>query len=217
MKLPNRRSLLLGGRSGRILALFALVVISSLSLIGLTAETVQANEPPTDFGNHVEDESKEIAIESYRWMIEAFRNESWATDIHLQILEDYWVTDEELAKVEQLYKYCVASAFPGAYVEFLSPMMSNIVFADAEQEEYNFRNAPCFGIMGLVRPLHFMMRVNPELESQESFIRRCLSRRGIDFGNDLDDKQFREAIWADDFSETNPDAWECVAEVSALG
>jgi len=142
---PNRRILIIG------LALVAISVISVLAFVLVNRQV--STSTPND---------RDRAVAAYRDVIEETRHQEWTTELQLQILDDYWISDEELAEIERVYSECVAENFPGSTVEFVSPNQSRIIFANDTQEELNTQTRPCSGLMGLIRPLHDNMRTDPD-------------------------------------------------------
>jgi len=187
----------------------------SVLFVGLNSGTGGASEYHPGTVVNASDEVT-AAIASYRDIIEEIRIQEWTTDLHLEILSDYWISDEELATVETAYVQCVAMHFPGAVVTFPNPFMSEIEFASEEQAEINRSEGPCHGVLGVIRPLHYQMRVNPLHHSQQFFIRQCFEDRGLDIGTNLTDSELSDLIWSDEFITENPEGWQCVVEVTAL-
>jgi len=164
-----------------------------------------------------DDSSQERAIASYRELIEMMREQDWITEQHLRILEDNWVTDAELAEIEETYSSCVAEHFPGATVEFPSPTSSRTTFATPEQQELAYESAnPCTGLMGLIRPLHYNMRANPDNLPMTVFVRNCIEEQNSDLAASLTDNQLDEAMRSDALSSYDPVIQSCVKEVTQV-
>jgi len=167
-----------------------------------------------------ETETPEIA-DAFIDRIRELRELPGISDLLIEILEDYWITDAEFHQAKQAFSNCVTVKFPDIYIEFddwgrsvrgLDALVDeNVTLEDALRmvevvtEECELR------YLAWMPSLFHEMRNNPNALSDAGWLHECLRAKGAPEGSALtvdavDELLMNEWLPAQEFSSSEVEA-----------
>ncbi|MDR2703153.1 MAG: hypothetical protein LBB58_02270 [Cellulomonadaceae bacterium] len=139
----------------------------------------------------------------------------------LAILEDNWITDEELSEAESLMFECFDAAIPG--IEFTLSGFGNMGqfwgptgLSDEERAVFEEVRPECQRASTGLRAIHFQMRNDPEATLVMTTLQSCLDAFDANVTVGLTDDEINDLIrWDNPYlAENHPVAWQCVVDVT---
>jgi len=132
----------------------------------------------------------------HRGFIQELRQRPGLSDLQRQVIEDYWITDAELAAIQQVFLDCVYQGHPeieitfeagGGYtVRSRGVFVSNEIDFEASMEKEDKIVTECqLAHLTWIPWLFYDMRANPDGLTEDEAILHCFRSKGLQEGDSL--------------------------------
>jgi len=180
------------------------VAISALVLAGCSASVKAEAEHPASPVDTV-DSGASTAYPSdslhpdFIDFIDELKSTGELSDLQLEILSDYWVTDAELERLTEVEQQCMEPLIPEGltYTMHLGSRMWIDDNDEFEEVIHQIRDACGGNANGAIRMLHRNMATNPDLAHPLTVYQRCLVAAGVQNIDNLTLEEFAAALTTD--------------------
>ena len=147
----------------------------------------------------------------HRQWIEEHRAFPDVTDLQLAILEDYWVSSEELELINAADRECSAPfVIPGHTFEedrhgrrtWNSP-------TEEHARSLERMDAKCGHVRGMIHIFYHEMRINPNADTPVEQVRQCLAAAGSGAAAEMSEDEFTSHLLDPQWRSANAEMLEC--------